>query len=50
MHYEGKPKLSSHNTSYCLIEVVAKAGLTVSRVEKFHNSLVAEAESVSPMI
>jgi len=33
MHYEGKPKLSSHNTSYCLIEVVAKAGLTVSRVE-----------------
>jgi len=29
MHYEEKLKLRSHNTSYCLIEVVTKAGLTV---------------------
>jgi hypothetical protein len=29
MYYEGKLKLRSHNTSYCLIEVVTKAGLTV---------------------
>jgi hypothetical protein len=29
MHCEGKYKLRSHNTSYCLIEVVTKAGLTV---------------------
>jgi hypothetical protein len=29
MHCEGKFKLRSHNTSYCLIEVVTKAGLTV---------------------
>jgi hypothetical protein len=28
MHCEGKKKLRSHNTSYCLIEVVTKAGLT----------------------
>jgi len=31
MHYEEKLKLRSHNTSYCLIEVVTKAGLTVDR-------------------
>ena len=30
MHCEGKLKLSSHNTSYCLIEVATKAGLTVN--------------------
>jgi hypothetical protein len=30
MHYKGKLKLKSHNTSYCLIEVATKAGLTVS--------------------
>jgi hypothetical protein len=29
MHCEGKLKLMSYNTSYCLIEVVTKAGLTV---------------------
>jgi hypothetical protein len=29
MHCEGKLQLRSHNTSYCLIEVVTKAGLTV---------------------
>ena len=29
MHCEGKYKLRSDNTSYCLIEVVIKAGLTV---------------------
>jgi hypothetical protein len=29
MHCEGKLKLRSHTTSYCLIEVVTKAGLTV---------------------
>jgi len=29
MQCEGKLKLRSHNTSYCLIEVVTKAGLTV---------------------
>jgi len=29
MQCEGKLKLRSYNTSYCLIEVVTKAGLTV---------------------
>ena len=29
MHCEGKLKLRSHNTSYCLLQVVIKAGLTV---------------------
>jgi len=29
MQCEGKLKLRSHNTSYCLIEVVTKAGLTL---------------------
>ena len=29
MHYEGKLKVRSHNTSYCELEVVTKAGLTV---------------------
>jgi len=29
MHCEGKLKLKSDNTSYYLIEVVTKAGLTV---------------------
>ena len=29
MHCEGKLKLRLHNTSYCSIEVVTKAGLTV---------------------
>ena len=29
MHDEEKLKLRLHNTSYCLIEVVTKAGLTV---------------------
>ena len=29
MHCERKLKLRQHNTSYCLIEVVTKAGLTV---------------------
>jgi len=29
MQYEGKSKLRSHNTSYCLIEVITKAGLNV---------------------
>ena len=29
MHCEWKEKLRSHNTSYCLIEVVTKAGLIV---------------------
>jgi len=29
MHFEGKLILWSHNTSYCLREVVTKAGLTV---------------------
>jgi len=28
MNFEGKLKLKSHNASYCLIEVVTKAGLT----------------------
>jgi len=32
MHYKGKLKLRSHNTSYCFIEVVTKAGLTVSHI------------------
>ena len=29
MHCEGKLNLTLHNTSYCLIEEVTKAGLTV---------------------
>ena len=29
MHCEGKLRLRSYNTRYCLIEVVTKAGLTV---------------------
>jgi len=29
MHCKGNFKLWSHNTSYCLIDVVTKAGLTV---------------------
>jgi hypothetical protein len=29
VHCEGKLKLKSHNTSYCLIEVATKAGLTI---------------------
>jgi len=29
LHNEGKLKLRSHNTSYCLLQVVTKAGLTV---------------------
>jgi hypothetical protein len=29
MHCEGKYKLRSDNTSYCLIELVTKAGLAV---------------------
>jgi hypothetical protein len=29
MHCKGKLKFKSHNTSYCLIEVVTKAALTV---------------------
>jgi len=29
MHCEGRLELRSHNTGYCLIEVVTKAGLTV---------------------
>jgi len=33
MHCEVKLKLRSHNTSYCLIEVVTKAGLTVYDLE-----------------
>jgi hypothetical protein len=32
MHCEGKLKLRSHNTSYCLIEVVTKAGLNVYHI------------------
>ena len=32
MHYEGKSKLRKHNTSYCLIEEVTKADLTVCRI------------------
>ena len=29
MYCEGKLKLRSHNRSYCLIDVITKAGLTV---------------------
>ena len=31
MHSKGKQKVRSHNTSYCLIEVVTKAGQTVCK-------------------
>jgi len=31
MHCEGKLRLRSYNTSYCLIEVISKAGLTVDQ-------------------
>jgi len=36
MHCEGKLNLKSHNTSYCLIEVVTKAGLTKSFCALYH--------------
>ena len=36
MHCEGKLKLRSHNISYCLIEVVTKAGLTVYKNKGFY--------------
>jgi hypothetical protein len=40
MHCEGKLKLRSHNTSYCLIEMVCKAGLTVNKGQfQFLNSM-----------
>ena len=32
MYYEVNLKLRSYNTSYCLIEVVTKAGLTVETI------------------
>jgi hypothetical protein len=34
MQCEGKLKLRSHTTSYCLIEVVTKAGFTVLDTKK----------------
>ena len=43
MHCEGKLKLRSHNTSYCLIEVVTKAGLTVSLNQIKRRSMVFNA-------
>jgi len=30
MNYEGQLRLGSHNASYCLREVVTKAGLSLS--------------------
>ena len=38
MHYEGKLKLRSYNTSYWLKEVITKTGVTVSRVEKYQST------------
>jgi len=35
-------KLKSHNTSYCLIEVVTKAGLTVVKYINHLSSIVAD--------
>jgi len=44
MHCEGKSKLGSLDTSYCLIEVVTKAGLMVycllMRCYKYHSVMV----------
>ena len=37
MHCEGKKNLRSHNTRCCLIEVVTKAGLTVSTFLLVHH-------------
>ena len=37
MHCEGKWKLRSQNTSYCLIETVTKAGWTVLSFSKIKN-------------
>jgi len=37
MHCEGKLKLRSHNTSYCLIGMVTKAGLTVFESVELNN-------------
>jgi hypothetical protein len=49
MHYEGKWKLRSHNTSYCLIEVVTKADFTIhinKRYKKyFYVSCIIDAFS-----
>ena len=45
MHCEGKLNLKSHNTSYCLIEVVTKAGLTV--VELFPHQVCFQNQGTS---
>jgi len=37
MHYEGK-KIRSHNTSYCLVEVVTKACLTSHFIKSNHKT------------
>ena len=36
MHCKGKLKLKSHNTTYCLIGVVTKAGFTVIIIRSSH--------------
>ena len=40
MHCEGKSKLRSHTTSYCLIEVVTKANLTTLYLSYAKNSMI----------
>ena len=43
MHYAGKLNLRSHNSSYCLIKVVIKAGLTACI--KYHTNVVLKPET-----
>jgi hypothetical protein len=50
MHCEGKLKLKSHNTSYCLIEVVTKAGLTVHIYIQKKISVKCQYEYLQPII
>jgi hypothetical protein len=42
MHCEGKWKLRSHNTSYCLIEVITETGLAVILCNKQRKWIAVE--------
>lgn len=44
MHYAGKLNLRSHNSSYCLIKVVIKAGLTACI--KYHTNVVLKTRDL----
>ena len=42
MQYEGKFKLRSHNTSYCLMQVATKTGLTALQTTQTHKYLISD--------